>query len=413
MVGPVLLETFYRHLIRQGCLTIIDADGRAHVCGSGSPAVTVRLHDASLHWKLILRPEISAGEAYMEGTLTIEDGDLYDLVDLVALNMKGNTVQPATRLLRSAEVFRRLQQFNPIKRSHQNVSHHYDLTGGFYRLFLDADMQYSCAYFRRSDDTLETAQMHKKRRLAAKLYLRPGQRVLDIGCGWGGLALSLAEAADVEVVGLTLSNPQLETARFRAAEKALDDRVHFLAQDYRQHQGKYDRVVSVGMFEHVGINHYRAFFDRVARLLADDGVAVLHTIGRAAGPGTTDPWIQRYIFPGGYSPALSEVLPHIERAGLWVTDVEVLRLHYAETLRHWRMRFLANRAKVADLHNDAFARMWEYYLVVSEIAFRRLDSVVFQIQLSKSQTTLPLTRDYIRERESEIADSVSGTRRQA
>jgi cyclopropane-fatty-acyl-phospholipid synthase len=189
--------------------------------------------------------------------------------------------------------------------------------------------------------------------------------VLEIGCGWGGLAMSLAEAADVEVVGLTLSNPQLETPQFRARERDFSDRVHFLAQDYRQHQGRYDRIVSVSMFEHVGINHYRTFFEQVSRLLTDDGVALLHTIGRASEPGSTDPWIQRYIFPGGYSPALSEILPHVERAGLWVTDVEVLRLHYAETLRHWRKRFLANRAKVVALYNDAFARMWEYYLVVS------------------------------------------------
>ena len=409
----MLLERFYTRLIRQGCLTIVDADGRAHVCGSGAPALTVRLRDPSLNWKLVFRPEIAAGEAYTEGTLTVENGDIYGLIDLVAANMRGKALQPAARLLRSAEIFRRMRQFNPIRRSHRNVAHHYDLTSGFYRLFLDPDMQYSCAYFRHPDDSLAAAQAYKKRRIAAKLYLQPGQRVLDIGCGWGGLAMSLAQSEDVEVTGLTLSNPQLETARFRAHDAGLDGRVHFLAQDYREHRGTYDRIVSVGMFEHVGINHYRAFFDQVSRMLADDGVAVLHTIGRASGPGATDPWILRYIFPGGYSPALSEILPHVERAGLWVSDIEVILLHYAETLRHWRRRFLANRDKVIALYNEEFARMWEYYLVVSEIAFRRLDSVVFQLQFAKSRDALPLTRDYIHERSATVADSAYNGRRHA
>ena len=393
----VLLEQFCRRLVRRGSLTVIDAKGRRHEAGTGTPAVTVRLHDPSLHWKLAIRPEVAAGEAYTKGTLTLENGStIYDLIDLVAANMEGDSVYSAARLLRTADAFRRLRQFNPVKRSERNVAHHYDLTTGFYRLFLDDDMQYSCAYFRHDDDSLEAAQAYKKNRLAAKLFLQPGQRVLDIGCGWGGLALSLAGAAeDVEVTGLTLSRPQLETARFRAEQARIADRVHFLAQDYRHHQGTYDRIVSVGMFEHVGINHYRTFFDQVARLLNDDGVCVLHTIGRAAGPGATDPWIQRYIFPGGYSPALSKILPHIERARLWATDVEVMRLHYAETIRHWRRRFLAKRDEVIELYNEEFARMWEYYLVVSEIAFRRLDSVVFQIQIAKSQDTLPLTREYM------------------
>lgn len=391
----MLLARFYRYLITKGCLTIIDAHGRRHVCGQGEPAVTVRLHDPALHWKLYLRPEISAGEAYMNGTLTVESGNIYDLVDLVARNMRGSTVRPAARFLRSAEIFRRLQQFNPIRRSQRNVAHHYDLTTRFYRLFLDSDLQYSCAYFGTPDASLEAAQSLKKQRLARKLYLQQGHRVLDIGCGWGGLALSLAQACDVEVVGLTLSTPQVETARFRTEGLGLENRVRFAAEDYRQHLGTYDRIVSVGMFEHVGINHYRAFFEQLARLLNDDGVAVLHTIGRAAGPGATDPWVRRYIFPGGYAPALSEIIPYIERAGLWITDVEVLRVHYAETLHCWRQRFLANRDQVAELYNEEFCRMWEYYLVICEVAFRRLDSVVFQIQLAKSLDTLPITRQYM------------------
>ncbi len=290
---------------------------------------------------------------------------------------------------------RRLKQFNPIERARANVGHHYDLSDDLYNLFLDGDRQYSCAYFSDFEDSLEQAQENKKHRIAAKLLLEPGHLVLDIGSGWGGLAIYLAREYGVRVTGLTLSTEQLNVSRARARDASLDDRVKFELLDYREITGQFDRIVSVGMFEHVGINHYPTFFGKVAELLNDDGIALLHTIGRGDGPDMTDPWFQKYIFPGGYIPALSEVVPELERAGLWTTDVEVLRLHYAQTLRHWRKRFLANRAKAVALYDERFARMWEYYLVASEMSFRNLDNMVFQIQMAKRMDAVPLTRDYM------------------
>jgi cyclopropane-fatty-acyl-phospholipid synthase len=300
-------------------------------------------------------------------------------------------------LLRAQWLARRIHQYNPIGKAQANVAHHYDLSDTLYDLFLDADRQYSCAYFIRPDDTLERAQAQKKRHIAAKLLLRPGQKILDIGCGWGGLALYLAKIADAEVTGVTLSKEQHQVARRRAAEAGLAGRVDFKLLDYRLESGRFDRIVSVGMFEHVGVGHYDEFFGALRQLLADDGVALLHTIGRADGPGETNTWIRKYIFPGGYSPALSEVLPAIERAGLYVTDVEVLRLHYAETLRHWRQRVLANRERIVALYDERFLRMWEFYLAGSEVTFRHAGHVVFQIQLAKRVDAVPLTRDYIAE----------------
>jgi cyclopropane-fatty-acyl-phospholipid synthase len=294
---------------------------------------------------------------------------------------------------------RRLQQFNPVRRAWTNVAHHYDLSDGLYDLFLDSDRQYSCAYFTAPNQDLETAQTNKKRRIAAKLMLRPGQRVLEIGSGWGGLAMYLAAQGEVNVTGVTLSREQHQVSNARAAAGGLADRVRFHLRDYREQTGTFDRIVSVGMFEHVGLNHYGRFFAKVRDLLADDGVALLHTIGRSDGPGMTHRWIRKYIFPGGYSPALSEVLPAIERARLWVTDVEVWRLHYAETLRQWRYRFNANRARIGALYDDRFCRMWEFYLAASEVAFRCLGHAVYQIQLAKRIDSVPLTRDYMGERE--------------
>lgn len=392
-----LLEAFLRRIVKFGNYTIRTSSGHEFTIGDGSgKPLTITLTDKAAEVRLLRDPALTLGELYMAGQLLIEGGDIFDLHMAAQRNISAADMSTVLRLAdRMRFMIRGLKQNNHMRRARSNVAHHYDLDGRLYSLFLDPDMQYSCGYFEHADSTLEEAQLAKKRHIVAKMDVQQGDRVLDIGCGWGGLAMSLAGAADVEVVGLTLSEPQLQTARHRAQEAGLDNRVTFLNQDYRQHSGIYDRIVSVGMFEHVGINHYRTFFDQVARLLNDDGVCVLHTIGRAAGPGATDPWIQRYIFPGGYSPALSKILPHIERARLWATDVEVMRLHYAETIRHWRRRFLAKRDEVIELYNEEFARMWEYYLVVSEIAFRRLDSVVFQIQIAKSQDTLPLTREYM------------------
>jgi len=332
----------------------------------------------------------------MDGTLTIEEGSLYDFIDLLAANLEGLPEGFLRRFLNgSVTALRRLRQYNPASRARRNAAHHYDLSDNLYGLFLDQDRQYSCAYFCDSSDDLDTAQLNKKRHIAAKLLTHPGQRVLDIGSGWGGLALYLASECGVDVTGLTLSVEQHRVAVRRAAAAGLSDRVRFYVRDYRQEFGHYDRIVSVGMFEHVGINHYNAFFTRLKSLLAPDGVALLHSIGRIDGPGSTNPWIRKYIFPGGYIPALSEVLPVVERFRFWVTDVEILRLHYAETLKSWRHRFERNRDRLRAIYDERFCRMWEMYLVGSEVAFRRGGCMVFQLQLAKAVDTVPLTRDYI------------------
>jgi cyclopropane-fatty-acyl-phospholipid synthase len=307
---------------------------------------------------------------------------------------------------------RRIRQFNPRPRARRNVAHHYDLDGQLYALFLDADRQYSCAYFETADQSLDDAQLAKKRHLAAKLLVSPERRVLDVGCGWGGLALYLGELCDARVTGITLSEHQLALARVRAAEKGLSDKVEFHLRDYRDVAGKFDRIVSVGMFEHVGVGFYDRFFQKCAALLDDDGVMLLHSIGRSEGPGITNPWIAKYIFPGGYIPALSEVLPAVERAGLLVTDIEILRLHYAETLKAWRERFLAHREQAERLYDQRFTRMWEFYLAASEMAFREQAMMVFQLQVTKRQGIVPMTRDYIAREEARLRALEGGGRPQ-
>ena len=394
-----LLAHMLATIVRKGTLTVRVADGPSRVFGDGgSPAVSIRFADAGVTRRIFRNPGLALGEAYMDGGLTIENGDIYDFLDLCFANMgwgNGHWLQSVrTYLLRLG---RRIAQHNPVHVARANVAHHYDLSDQLYDLFLDSDRQYSCAYYLSPNDSLEQAQAQKKRHLAAKLLLRPGQKVLDIGSGWGGLALSLARTADVDVTGITLSEEQLKVSNRRAAEAGLGDRVRFRLQDYRLEQGRYDRIVSVGMFEHVGIGYYRTYFEKIRELLVDDGVALVHTIGRADGPGTTNSWIRKYIFPGGYSPALSEVLPIIERAELYLTDVEVLRLHYAETLKAWRRRFNANRWRIAELYDERFCRMWEFYLSASEATFRHSGHVNFQVQLAKQVDSVPLTRDYIAE----------------
>jgi len=393
----VLLANLLARIVGIGRLRLVDAGGAAHTFeGSPGPSVAVRLHDRSLLWKLIARPRLYLGEAFMNGQLTIEEGTLYDLIDLLAVNLEALPEGFATWMLSgSFNPLRRLHQINPAARARRNAAHHYDLSDQLYDLFLDRDRQYSCAYFRDGSDDLDTAQLDKKRHIAAKLLVRPGQKVLDIGSGWGGLALYLASECGADVTGLTLSVEQHKTATRRAAAAGLSDRVRFHLRDYRDEAGRYDRIVSVGMFEHVGLNHYRSFFSKLKLLLAPDGVALLHSIGRKDGPGSTNPWIRKYIFPGGYIPALSEVLPTVERLRLWVTDVEILRLHYAQTLSAWRRRFERNRDSIRAIYDERFCRMWEMYLVASEIAFRRQDLMVFQMQLAKSVAAVPLTRDYM------------------
>jgi cyclopropane-fatty-acyl-phospholipid synthase len=405
----MLLARLCDALVRDGALTLIDAHGRTHRFGSPrrAPDVVVRLSDPGLHVKLATSPHLALGEAYMDGTLTVERGDIYDLLDLWARNLHRVGGHPLSRFERAftrAVTF--LQQYNPIRRARRNVAHHYDLSDVLYDHFLDYDRQYSCALFTDPRMTLEEAQDAKKRHIAGKLLLRPGQRVLDIGCGWGGLALYLADTEDVEVTGITLSAQQLAVARRRAAEAQLAGRVAFHLRDFREETGRYDRIVSVGMFEHVGRAHFGAFFSKITELLDEDGVALLHAIGRMDGPSATSPWLRKYIFPGSYIPALSEVLPAIERARLWVTDVEVLRLHYAETLRHWRRRFLSSWRQVAELYDERFCRMWEFYLAQAEAGFRRGGFMVFQVQLGKRIDAVPLTRDYLYEGHREAAREV-------
>jgi cyclopropane-fatty-acyl-phospholipid synthase len=394
----MLLARLLSRFVRIGRLQLIDAAQRRHVfAGSPGPSVTMRLHDRALHRKLVVNPHLYLPEAYMDGTLTIEDGgDIYALIELMIRNDELMAGDPLWRFMAQMRRWtRRLHQYNPVPRARKNVAHHYDLSDQLYELFLDRDRQYSCAYFLSPDEDIDTAQLNKRRHLAAKLLLRPGMKVLDIGCGWGGLALYLASECGADVTGLTLSTEQLKVAQRRAAQAGLSDRVRFHLRDYREEADSYDRIVSVGMFEHVGVNQYPTFFDRVNALLKPDGVALLHSIGRSEGPGATNPWLRKYIFPGGYSPAISEVVPVIEQARLWITDIEVLRLHYAETLKAWRRRFLQQRERVLQLYDERFYRMWETYLVGSEMAFRHAGHLVMQIQMAKAIDTVPLTRDYI------------------
>lgn len=408
----MLLSYLLKGIIRVGALEVVDADGKTHIyTGDPGPEVAVRLHRRSLHAKLFFNPCLYLGEAYMDGSLTIEKGSLPDFLEMVARNLAlVESVPLYSAYDRLSCMLRTWQQYNPISRARSNVASHYDLSNRLYSLFLDRDMQYSCAYYNNPGDDLETAQSNKQRHLAAKLLLEPGQRVLDIGSGWGGLAIYLAKTGGGRVTGLTLSEEQLKTARWRAAEAGLDGKVDFHLRDYRQESGRFERIVSVGMFEHVGINYYREFFARVKELLTDDGLCVLHSIGRMGGPSSTCAWLRKYIFPGGYSPALSEVLPAIEDNGLWVNDIEILRLHYARTLNAWQRRFQANRDEISRLFDERFCRMWEFYLALSESAFLYGDHFVFQIQLSKRRGVVPLTRDYMYDAQ---ADAAGNTSRQA
>ncbi len=393
----LLLKTLLRRFVQVGTLTVIDANGTPHVFkGSAGPEVAIKLHDPKLYRSLFFKPELRAGEAYMDGTLTVENGTIRDFLTLAMLNRSSLRSQPIQKILKKGLKFiRKFHQRNDVKAAKTHVHHHYDLSNEFYRLFLDADMNYSCAYYTSPDDSLETAQQNKLRHIASKLDLKPGQRVLDIGCGWGGMALYLAANANVQVLGVTLSTEQLALARQRAVERGLENRVTFELIDYRDVKGTFDRVVSVGMFEHVGITHYDEYFNHIRDLLTPGGVAVVHSIGRKGGPSSTGPWIRKYIFPGGYSPALSEALASVERSKMWVTDIEILRLHYARTLRAWEDRFQANRTKIAAMMDERFCRMWEFYLIASELVFSHGSHMNFQIQLTKDVHTLPMTRDYL------------------
>jgi cyclopropane-fatty-acyl-phospholipid synthase len=397
-----VLDVILRRFVRHGRLTVRWPDQRltTYAGAQDGPEAGMALLSRATVRRLVLNPALHFGEDYMDGTLVPLDCSIYELLDTLGMNMMAQpNSHPLARLHTVlANLRRRFDQYNPAPRAQRNVAHHYDLNGRLYSLFLDRDRQYSCAYFPRGDETLEAAQLAKKRHIAAKLCLdRPGLEVLDIGCGWGGMALTLAREFGARVTGITLSQEQLTEARARAAAEGLADRVTFELLDYRAVQQRFDRIVSVGMFEHVGVGYYGDFFNTVARCLKPDGVALLHAIGRSDGPGSTNPWIAKYIFPGGYCPALSEVIPPIERSRLMVTDIEILRLHYAETLRHWRRRFAANRDAITAIYDERFCRMFECYLAGSEVAFRREGQMVFQIQLTHQVDAAPLTRDYIHE----------------
>jgi cyclopropane-fatty-acyl-phospholipid synthase len=410
-----LLRAACQRLFRSGNLRVTTAVGSTFSCGDGAGTpVAIRFASRAAEWLVLFDPELRLGEAYMDGGLVVEQGSIAEFLDLAVRNLSRASPTPLTRPLRTLRALaRRLLDYNTLGRSRRNAMHHYNIDYRIYRMFLDADLQYSCAYFENSGVSLDQAQLAKKRHIAAKLLLKPGLKVLDIGSGWGGLGLYLAGSSKVSVVGINLSDEQVRIAQQRAAAAGLP--CEFRIQDYRTVSEKFDRVVSVGMFEHVGKRHYHTFFRKCRDLLTDDGVVLLHTIGRWNGPGETNAWVRRYIFPGGYTPALSELAPAIESSGLIVSDVEVLRLHYAETLRAWRTNFLAKRDEIIRLFDETpelnkrfgsverFIRMWEYYLAGFEASFRYYGLVVFQIQLLKSMEAAPLTRDYMYRKKLEVA----------
>ncbi|MBI1179240.1 MAG: methyltransferase domain-containing protein [Alphaproteobacteria bacterium] len=382
-------------LIKEGTLKIIDHRGRAYAFGNGAePSVTLRLHDRRLPWKMLRHPSLAVGEAYMDGRLTIEGGDILQFLNLVAANSGGATYdRMPTRFLRA--LLCRLRQANSERRARRNVARHYEFKTEFYDLFLDGNRQYSCGYFRSPNDSLDQAQCNKLDHIAGKLLLAPHHRVLDIGCGWGTLARHINAVSGAKVTGITLSEEQCNAANAMAQAEGRQGDIEFRLEDYRKIAGPFDRVVSVGMFEHVGLPNYDTYFRCINDLLTDDGIAMVHTIGRADGPGVTNEWTEKYIFPGGYSPALSEVMPAVERSGLFVSDVEVWRTHYGRTTEHWYRRFQQNRDRIRAMYDERFCRMFEFFLAGCVGSFDWGGLVVFQIQLGKKVDSVPLTRDYL------------------
>jgi len=403
----MLLHFALKRMIRHGTLTVRYPDGTLRRYGAGEPEAGFEITTKAMQRRLGTNPALAFGEGYMDGSIRPLDCTLFALLDMLTRNLAGeggHIGETVMEWLRHTK--RRIDQLNPVARATRNVAHHYDLNERLYSLFLDRDRQYSCAYFPTGKETLEEAQALKKRHIAAKLLLdRPGLEVLDIGCGWGGMAITLARDYGARVTGITLSTEQLAAAQARAAQAGLSDRVQFTLMDYRAWDQPVDRIVSIGMFEHVGIDHFRRFFRVVKGALRDDGVALIHAIGRIHGPGSTNPWLAKYIFPGGYTPALSEVLPPVEKAGLWVTDMEILRLHYAQTIAEWRARFAGNRDTIASLYDQRFCRMFEFYLAGCEMAFRHGGHMIWQLQLTRRVDALPTTRHYMMEAEHAAAPS--------
>lgn len=396
------LPALFTKSIRKGRLTLVGPDGSEHVAGAGSaegedqPDIRIRIHDASLDWKIPLNPELKAAEAYMDGTLEIEQGDVYGLLLLFYRNRKTFDATPGQVAMRGMErKLRRFHQHNSLLGARKHVKHHYDLKDELFELFLDEDKQYSCAYYPTGNETLEEAQRAKKEHIIRKLNLKDGQSVLEIGCGWGGLALDIAREAEVEVTGVTLSDNQARIANQRAEAAGVADRVTFKVQDYRHLDTTFDRVVSVGMLEHVGARHLKEYFFQVRDLLSTEGLALIHSISTKSPPGITSPFLRKYIFPNGYSPSMSEVVSTVETTGLWILDVEVWRRHYGYTLREWQNRFQARREEAIAMYDERFARMWEFYLAACEGAFMEGSSNVIQLQIARDAEAVPITRDYL------------------
>ena len=392
------LARFLNRLFKKDGFILIDAETKQYIIGSpeNKKPIKIKLLDKKLHYKLLFRPDLYFGEAYSEGNIIIENGSLTDFLDLALMNIGRSELNFFSQLLNKfSGTYRYLTNFNFIKKSKMNVAHHYDLSDGLYDLFLDSKKQYSCAYFKNENDSLETAQNNKIQHIIKKLNIKPNQKVLDIGCGWGSLAIDIAKSTNCEVTGITLSKNQFNYCVKKVKELNLENQVTFKLVDYRQLNEKYDRIVSIGMFEHVGRKFYKNYFKQIEKLLSKDGISLIHTIGSVNPPRDPHPWITKYIFPGGYTPSLSEVTAPIEKAGLVVSDIEVLRMHYSYTLRSWKENCIANKEKIIQMFDEKFFRMWEFYLTSCESAFKWGDQVVYQFQLTKNYTSTPTTRDYI------------------
>ena len=392
------LVSFLNNLLKDDGFILIDANSKKYIIGNPKKEkpITLKLLDKKLHYKLLLNPDLYFGEAYTDGALEIENGSLTDFLELAMKNIGRREINIFGQMLKKIRgTYRYLTNFNFVKKSKDNVAHHYDISDDLYDLFLDSKRQYSCGYFKNEDDSLETAQNNKIDHLIKKLNLKPNQKVLDIGSGWGSLAIEIAKKTKCEVTGITLSENQYKYSLNKVKENNLENQVQFKLADYRNLREKFDRIVSVGMFEHVGRKFYKTFFRQVNNLLNYDGLALIHTIGSINGPRDPQPWITKYIFPGGYTPSMSELSSPIEKSGLIISDIEVLRMHYSHTLRHWKERCISNKSKILEMFDEKFFRMWEFYLTSCELAFKLEDQVVFQFQLTKDLTTAPTTRDYI------------------
>ena len=392
------LARFLNKVFKKDGFILVDANSKKYIIGSpkSENPIQIKILDKQLHFKLLIQPDLYLGEAYTEGKIVIENGTLTDFLDLALMNIGRKDINIISYLINKLRgSYRYLTNFNFIKKSKMNVSHHYDISDDLYDLFLDPKRQYSCAYFKNENDSLETAQNNKIQHIIKKLNIKPNQKVLDIGCGWGSLAIDVAKSAQCEVVGITLSENQFKYCTQKTKELNLENQLTFKLMDYRELNDKFDRIVSVGMFEHVGRKFYNKFFKQIDNLLDKDGVSLIHTIGSVNPPRDPHPWITKYIFPGGYTPSLSEVTTPIEKAGLIVSDIEVLRLHYAHTLRHWKENCIKNKEKIISMFDEKFFRMWEFYLAGCEMAFKWGDQVVYQFQLTKNYTSTPVTRDYI------------------